>query len=153
MFKSLKRLKDLHYFSYPIEIIRFCQFSSDLVLAVITSTNYLENETVTQLIRGAITAIRNNDKISKISNRSYTAWKVFRVNLVCIFPHSDRIRRDTPYLSVFSPNVDQNNSEYGHFLQSVMLNENLIYDKPTKIIVFTSLQKLLVTTVEKKSVL
>ena len=73
MFKSLKRLKDLHYFSYPIEIIRFCQFSSDLVLAVITSTNYLENETVTQLIRGAITAIRNNDKISKISNRSYTA--------------------------------------------------------------------------------
>ena len=39
-----------------------------------------------------------------------TAWKVFvfGVSLVCIFPHSDWIRRDapyTPYLSVFSPNV------------------------------------------------
>ena len=29
---------------------------------------------------------------------------VFAVILVCIFPHSDWIRRDTPYLSVFSPN-------------------------------------------------
>ena len=42
-----------------------------------------------------------------------------------IFPHSDWIRRDTPYLSVFSLNVrkrekntDQNNSEYGHFSRS-----------------------------------
>ena len=42
-----------------------------------------------------------------------------------IFPHSDGIWRDTRYLSVFSPNagksgknVDQNNSEYGHFLRS-----------------------------------
>ena len=42
-----------------------------------------------------------------------------------IFPHLDWIRRDTEYLSVFSPNegkcgknVDQNNSEYGHFLRS-----------------------------------
>ena len=40
-----------------------------------------------------------------------------------IFPHSDWIRRDTPYLFVFSPNAgksgknaDQNNSEYGLFL-------------------------------------
>ena len=42
-----------------------------------------------------------------------------------IFSHSDWIRRATPYLFVFSPNtgkcgkgVDQNNSEYGHFLCS-----------------------------------
>ena len=36
-----------------------------------------------------------------------TAWKVsvFAIILVCIFPHSDWIRRDTPYLSVFSPNA------------------------------------------------
>ena len=27
-------------------------------------------------------------------------------------------RREIPYLSVFSPNKDQNNSEYGHFLRS-----------------------------------
>ena len=42
-----------------------------------------------------------------------------------IFPHSDWIRRDTEYLSIFSPNagkcgknVDQNNSEYFHFVCS-----------------------------------
>ena len=42
-----------------------------------------------------------------------------------IFPHSDCIRRDTEYPSVFSPNaaeceknVDQNNCEYGHFFRS-----------------------------------
>ena len=41
------------------------------------------------------------------------------------FPHSDWIRRDTEYLSVFSPNAgnceknaDQNNSEYAHILRS-----------------------------------
>ena len=36
-----------------------------------------------------------------------TAWKesIFGVILVRIFPHSDWIRRDIPYLSVFSPNV------------------------------------------------
>ena len=42
-----------------------------------------------------------------------------------IFSHLDWTRRDTEYLSVFSPNagkcernVGQNNSEYGHFLRS-----------------------------------
>ena len=46
---------------------------------------------------------------------------VFGVIMVRIFPHSDWIRRDTDYLSVFSPNMGicgQNNSEYGHFLRS-----------------------------------
>ena len=45
-----------------------------------------------------------------------------------IFPHSDWMRRDTEYLSVFSPNAgkcdknaDQNNSEYGHFLVCAFL--------------------------------
>ena len=38
-----------------------------------------------------------------------TTWKVpvFGVFLVRIFPHSDWIRRDTPYLSVFSPNPEK----------------------------------------------
>ena len=52
--------------------------------------------------------------------RSYFGPHFFR-----IFPHSDRIQRDTPYLSVFSSNAgkcgknaDQNNSEYGLFLHS-----------------------------------
>ena len=38
-----------------------------------------------------------------------TAWKlfVFGVILVRIFPHSNWIRRDTPYLSVFSSNAEK----------------------------------------------
>ena len=44
--------------------------------------------------------------------------------LVVIFPHSDRIRRDTEYLSVFCPNAGKygpDNSEYKHFLRSGQL--------------------------------
>ena len=43
-----------------------------------------------------------------------TAQKVsiFGVILVCIFPHSDWIRRDTEHLSVFSPNVGKCGPEY-----------------------------------------
>ena len=49
-----------------------------------------------------------------------TDWKVsvFGDFLVGIFPHSDWILRDTEYISVFGPNMentDQKNSEYGHF--------------------------------------
>ena len=49
-----------------------------------------------------------------------TALKVpvFGIILVCIFPHSDWIRRDTSYLVRMRENADQNNSEYGHFLRS-----------------------------------
>ena len=38
---------------------------------------------------------------------AYTAWKVskYGVFLVCIFAHSDWIRRDTEYLSIFNPNA------------------------------------------------
>ena len=38
---------------------------------------------------------------------TFTVWKVsvFGVILVRIFPHLDLIRRDTPYLSIFSLNV------------------------------------------------
>ena len=42
---------------------------------------------------------------------------VFAVILVRIFPHSDWIRRDTEYSVQMRENVDQNNSEYGHFLR------------------------------------
>ena len=43
----------------------------------------------------------------EIVEKFYTTWKVsvFGVILVCIFPHSEWIRRDTPYFSVFGPNV------------------------------------------------
>ena len=38
-----------------------------------------------------------------------TVWKCPNTEffLVCIFPHSDWIRRDTSYLSVFSPNAEK----------------------------------------------
>ena len=43
----------------------------------------------------------------KIRPDTNTAWRVsvFEVILVRIFPHLDWIGRDTPYLSVFSPNA------------------------------------------------
>ena len=53
--------------------------------------------------------------------------KIFRIRklsvflLVRILPHSDRIWRDTPYLSVLSPNAGKyrlENSEYEHFSHS-----------------------------------
>ena len=64
----------------------------------------------------------------------YLAWiRSFRIRSYSgpyfsrIFLHSDWIRRDTEYLPVFSPNAlkcgknaDQNNSESGHFLRSVL---------------------------------
>ena len=45
--------------------------------------------------------------INSTNQGYYTVWKlsVFRVILVCIFQHSDWIRRDTEYLSTVSPNA------------------------------------------------
>ena len=45
--------------------------------------------------------------VCKLNMDTPTAWKVsvFGVFLVRIFPHSDWIRIDTPYFSVFSPNT------------------------------------------------
>ena len=37
---------------------------------------------------------------------------IFGVILICIFPHSDWIRRDTPYLSIFKPDARKYGSEY-----------------------------------------
>ena len=47
----------------------------------------------------------------------YSAWKVsvFGVILVCIFPHSAWIRRDTIQMW---EKANENNSEYGHFLRT-----------------------------------
>ena len=51
-----------------------------------------------------------------------TAWKVsiFRVFLVCIFPHSDWIRRISlsPHSVWKQENTNQKNSEYEHLLRS-----------------------------------
>ena len=64
--------------------------------------------------------ISKNPCVKRIRIRSYSGPDFSR-----IFPHSDWIRRDSPYLSVFSSNAgkcwknaDQNNSKYGHFLRS-----------------------------------
>ena len=46
-------------------------------------------------------------------SHAITVWKVFvfGVFLVRVFPHSHWIRRDTPHLSVFSPNAGKYGSE------------------------------------------
>ena len=66
--------------------------------------------------------------VKRVPIRSYSSTHLSR-----ICPHSDWIWRDTPYLSVFSPNAgkcgknaDQNNFEYGHFLCSIMPLQSLI---------------------------
>ena len=58
--------------------------------------------------------------VKSVRIRSYSGPNFSR-----IFPHSDWIRRDTPYLSVissdagkFGKNANQNNSGYRHFLRS-----------------------------------
>ena len=57
---------------------------------------------------------------------------VFGVILVNIFPYSDWLRRDTPYLSVFSPNAGKYGSKYGHFLRSVVSILYISKEKKTK---------------------
>ena len=50
----------------------------------------------------------------------FTAWKVLKYGffLIRIFPHFDWIRRDTPYLSVFSPNVGKDEPEKTPYLDT-----------------------------------
>ena len=68
---------------------------------------------------------QNNCKTTLRKKNPYSElfWSVF----FRMFPHSDWIRRDTEYLSVFSPNAgkcgknaDQNNSECGDFYHYYM---------------------------------
>ena len=60
--------------------------------------------------------------VKSVRIRSYPGPHFSRIS-----QHSDWIWRDTPYLSVFSPNVgkcgkneDQNNSQYRHFLRNAL---------------------------------
>ena len=57
-----------------------------------------------------------------------TAWRMslFRVFLIRIFAHSEWIRRDREYSVRMRENVDQKNSEYGHFYAEYgwQLNKN-----------------------------
>ena len=77
-------------------------------------------------------------KVSKFWNRLLHCIKIVGIrsyscpHFLYIFPHSDRIRSDTPYLSVFSSNAgkcgknaDQNNSEYRLFLRIVNQSETI----------------------------
>ena len=65
-----------------------------------------------------------NEKEICLEWENNTAWKVsvFGVILVRIFQHSDWIRRDTKYLSIFTLNAEnagQSNYEYEYLLRSV----------------------------------
>ena len=70
-----------------------------------TSSNCLENETVTQLIRDAIAAIRNNNK--------QPDWQ-------SVFEYTSKTSAN---------NLDQ---KYIASVNEVMLNKTFIYDKPSK---------------------
>ena len=64
----------------------------------------------------------------EVLSKEITAWKVpvFGVFLVRISLHSDWIRRDTEYLSVFIPNEGKygsENSEYGQFSRTFSYTE------------------------------
>ena len=66
----------------------------------------------------------NYVEVGTLEQCATTAQKlfVFAVFLVRSFPHLDRIRRDTEYLSVCSPNAGKcgpKHSKYGHFSRSV----------------------------------
>ena len=49
-----------------------------------------------------------------------TVWKVskYGIFLVRIFPYSNRIRRDIPYLSVFSPNAGKKKKKKTPYLDT-----------------------------------
>ena len=75
--------------------------------------------------------------VKSVRIRSYSG-----LHFSCIFPHSDWVRRDNPYLSVFSPNAgkcgknaDHNNSEYEHLFYAVPFSpiENFFKKTVTKI--------------------
>ena len=74
----------------------------------------------------SVMCFRNTDKCVT----SHTAWEVsvFGVLLVCIFPHSDWIRRDNQYISPYSvrmrKNPDPKNAKCGHISRSDSLLEN-----------------------------
>ena len=70
--------------------------------------------------------VQNVLKMISFGKRDFsTVWKVsvFEVFLVRIFPHSDWLRRNTPYLFVFCPNA----GKYGHFSSSVVLTRISCY--------------------------
>ena len=80
-----------------------------------------ENVGVFVINRKKLKEVTNCHCVKSVRIRSYSGPHVSH-----ILPHSDFIRRDAEYLSVFSPNAgkcvknaDQNNSEYGHFLRNV----------------------------------
>ena len=81
-------------------------YSNNLIIGYL-SINNLRNE-ITQwreVYRKTAINLLCRDEIKL--DASFAAWKVpiFGVILVRIFPHLDWIRRNTSYLSVFSPNA------------------------------------------------
>ena len=70
------------------------------------------------------------------SYEANTAWKVsvFGAFLVRIFPHSDWIRRDTKYISVFRPNAGKYGPEKlqirTHVTQFEIIENFFFYDQP-----------------------
>ena len=83
-------------------------------------------------------SIHFNVSIQKYKNYPITAWKVSVVGviLVCIFPHSDWIRRDTPYLSVFSPNAGKYGPEKTPYLDTFHAVHALLHGILMSVLIF-----------------
>ena len=58
---------------------------------------------------------KSNFKVKITLRKKYPNTEFF---LVSIFPHSDKIRRDTPYLSIFSPNAGKYGPEKTPYLDN-----------------------------------
>ena len=123
-------VRDVSFLENSTDVLNkwpLCQLQSITVYVqyVILKLNFHKSFSETYLrptwqiaTRIVILCFTHGVKIVRI--RSYSGLHFSR-----IFLHSNWIRRDTPYLSVFSPNAgksrknaDQNNSEYGLFLCS-----------------------------------
>ena len=71
---------------------------------------------------------RNERQMHQDRALSVTAWKVFIFGVlpIRIFPHSNRIRRDTPYSSVFSPDEGKYGPEKFR-IRTLLSSEYVIY--------------------------
>ena len=97
-----------HAFS-RISFLRIWKFNSLLHLILASLSSIFRRNKVHLATFSSIKVVNGWEPLDILAKSSVldTAWKVFvfRVLLVRIFPHFNWIRRDTPYLFVFSPNT------------------------------------------------
>ena len=92
--------KDVNQIWYLIIIVFSRDNQSRTIMIIIGTTTVIISVLILVLIKLLISVLT-------------TAWKVsvFGVFLVYIFPHLDWIRKNTPYISAFSPNAGKHEPE------------------------------------------